>query len=504
MHSYQQGRAITRPASSPFRPPPPPGLGTTLCRFHLAGNCTFGQSCHFRHSTASPERKHNSSPGTSFAASRRYAQQQTAVPAPSAPSPSRRGVTAPSISSGGLGGGRKPVQLTPIRANTSCARDGPTSNNNNAVVAGPSSDGGGAKNARFSKSYETSSASKRGDHGNKLMSRRSANTSRSTSTRTTNPAGASTKKRRGDAQAFGPGGQPSCPNKDSAINQEVKPPPSDEDAKNCVAARVGAPTDTTTTPTAGDVPTMTRVGDQDQEGVAVGGDPLSIVEEKKTKKSFNYDDIHPSQTPIFNPKASSKGNSKDIDGKEEEEDDVYMYDIEEDLAQYWHEDITTIIIAHEELTEILKRRGEARVAAAAKAGEEMVKKTKKEKTKTKRRKGKKVQSDQGKTAHKSMEDDARSNSNDATTSIDVANNNNVKGTGGAEVRAEGKAEGNSGDGVTDTTGGATSGLDVSFGANHHVDIFSLLLCRRIYALLVLASYCMQGRVSDRNVLSICM
>lgn len=478
MHSYQQGRRGIRPASSRPRPLPP-GMGTALCKFYPSGACTRGESCLYRHTT-SPDKK-SSAAGKNLAAHRYVQHPQTAGAVPSTPSPSRRGVTAPPIPSGGRGRAHVPAQLTPIIKQPSTSRgDG----GHGQTAAGTSSygavkdDGSSAR-----KSFQTSSTPKLGGNGKKSSSRRS-----------TSPV---KKYRRGLNKAFGTaaagGGQPDMsrwatasgqPNMDmdDKIGRDNVPSrPSDEDLTKPVAVQGGIPTatNTNTNATAGTTNTNTNVGDEmtmiradDQEGVTVVGDYPSADGHNGT----NHDDNGVPQAPTFNPKPSSKGNRDDDEdeGDEEEQQDDF-------LAQYWHENIQMSIFTHEDVAEILKKSG--------KVGRDM------------------HSSFQCEKAHKQPipDDDARSNSKDGVTSINVDNNVSNQGTGepvgdeGADKNGIDKGD------VTDATGGtgtAEQEDDVSFGPRV---IYLIVLCfcfiiLRVSACLRLSlcgilAYCMQGSYS---------
>lgn len=356
MHSYHPGRRGVRPASQRPRRPPI-GISSALCKFYPGGNCNFGESCRFRHST-SPDK--NSSAATNFAAppARRFMrQQQQQKPAEgtlSAPSPSRRGVGGPSIPSGDRGSSLMPNQLTSSGAAPA------TSTDVKASGSGKSFSGSGSDVAKKAKtknktSDKRSSASKLGGGGGNAKPSASRH-----------PTSSVKKNRRSvtrNAAGGAGGGQPSVGAMSAASGQPNKKkndktkipddlnPPSDEVAQD------DSPTDTTAGP----------VGVQPATDSAAVTDPSNSTTTKKKAidghDNVKDDDERAPHPPIFHPKASEGSNAE----CEEETHDEWTYDVEEDMRRYWHEDITTTLIAHEELVAVQKRCENARALAKAKA-----------------------------------------------------------------------------------------------------------------------------------------
>ena len=357
MHSYHPGRRGVRPVSQRPRRPPV-GISSALCKFYPGGNCNFGESCRFRHST-SPD-KNSSAAATNFAAPparrfmRQQQQQEPAEGAPSAPYPSCRGVGAPPIPSGGHDRALKPNQLT----GTSSAGAAPaTSTDVKASGSGKSFSGSDvAKKAKTNTktSDKRPSSSKLGGSG---VGNAKPSASR-------HPTSSVKKNRRSvtrNAAGGAGGGQPSVDAKSAASGQPNKKkndkiripddlnPPSDEVAKD-------------------DSPTDTTVGVQPATDDAAVNDPSNSTTTTTKKADDGHDNVkddderapHP---PIFHPKASEGSNAE----CEEETDDEWTYDVEEDMRRYWHEDITTTLIAHEELVAVQKRWENARALAKAKA-----------------------------------------------------------------------------------------------------------------------------------------
>ena len=460
MHSYHQGRRGIRPASSRPRPLPP-GMGTALCKFYPSGACTRGESCLYRHTT-SPDKK-PSAAGKNFAAHRYVQHPQTASAAPSTPSPSRRGVTAPPIPSGGQGRTHVPAQLTPIIKQPSTSR-GDEGHGQTAVKDDGNNANGAVKDdGSARKSCPPSSGPKRGGNGKMSSFRRS-----------TSPV---KKYRRSLSKAFGAaaaaGGQPDMSHWTAASGQpnvdmddkigrdNAQSCPSDKDLTKALAVQDGIPTATNTNATgtntntnAGDEMTMTRA--DDREGVTFIGDDPSADGHNGT----NHDVNRVSQDPTFNSKPSSKGTRDDEKDEEEQPDDF--------LAQYWHENIQMSIFAYEDVAEILKKSGNAKAAVMP-------------------RTQKVIQSSvQGEKAHEQPmpdDDDARSNSKDGAISINVDNNVSSQGTG-EPIRDKGANKNGTDKGVvTDATGGTGNAEqeDVSCGPLHLIVLCFCIIILRVSA-----------------------
>lgn len=354
MHSYHPGRRGVRPASQRPRRPPI-GISSALCKFYPGGNCNFGESCRFRHST-SPDK--NSSAATNFAAppARRFMrQQQQQKPAEgtlSAPSPSRRGVGGPSIPSGDRGSSLMPNQLTSSGAAPATSTDVKASGSGKSFSGSDVAKKAKTKNKTSDK---RSSASKLGGGGGNAKPSASRH-----------PTSSVKKNRRSvtrNAAGGAGGGQPSVGAMSAASGQPNKKkndktkipddlnPPSDEVAQD------DSPTDTTAGP----------VGVQPATDSAAVTDPSNSTTTKKKAidghDNVKDDDERAPHPPIFHPKASEGSNAE----CEEETHDEWTYDVEEDMRRYWHEDITTTLIAHEELVAVQKRCENARALAKAKA-----------------------------------------------------------------------------------------------------------------------------------------
>lgn len=464
MHSYHQGRRGIRPASSRPRPPPP-GMGTALCKFYPSGACTRGESCLYRHTT-SPDKK-PSAAGKNFAAHRYVQHPQTASAAPSTPSPSRRGVTAPPIPSGGRGRTHVPAQLTPIIKQPGTSR-GDVGHGQTAVsTAGTSSNGAVKDDGSARKSCPTSSGPKRDGNGKMSSSCRSTSSVKKYRRSLSKAFGAAAAGGQPDMSRWtAASGQPNMDMDDRIGRDNAQSCPSNEDLTKPVAVQDGIPTaantnatGTNTNANAGDEMTMTRADDRDREGVTVVGDDPSADGHNGT----NHDVNRISQAPTFNSKPSSKGTRDDDEDEEEQKDDF--------LAQYWHENIQMSIFAYEDVAEILKKSGNAKAVVM-------------------HRTQKVIQSSvQGEKAHEQPmpdDDDARSKSKDGAISINVDNNVSSQGTGEPIGDKGANKNGTDKGVVTDATGGTGTAEqeDVSCGplviSSFYVSVSLFCACRPLH------------------------